>query len=231
MSIAAKIANAMKSGRLGQPVNVPTVHKVTIEFNDLIDDYSARLLEEMSFLLPRGADIPEGTHLRLVTYIRLLVKMRCCYVNGKPLKFLRPGDEAIVVPSFIHLLLSAIGKVEFKNEYLELIPKYDRMTDKDEENWDSLSDIRRLLVRMNDKFPIARGLPREILGTPDFMSLRLVDGILWHHRDDVEPTQALLASFMNVTTIESLWHNRVSYGHVAEYKRVIDALVEPRSKE
>ena len=231
MNIKSKIADALKSKRIGLPTNSVVEYAVSIEVSDLMQDFADKLVEEMSFHLPRGAVIPDESSIRLVTYFKLLFKMRCNYVNGKPLRFLRPSDEEIVVPAFIHLLLSAVGKVSFKSEFIELTPKFERMTDKDEENWDSLKDIRRLLVSMSNKFTVARGLPRDIQGLPDFMSMRLVEQNLWHHRDDVEPSTPLMAAFINTQTVESLWHDRVNYGPVIEYKRVIEALVEPRSKE
>lgn len=230
MSISNKLSSIASSRRLSQAGNTTRTLEVTIGPTALITQYCEELAFEMSLELPPRYEVTEALATRLEQYVKLLIRMRGTQVHGKPLKFVRPGDEEILVPDFIHLLLSNIGIVEYKKRLIELKPKVDFITDEDQKLWDSFADVRRVLRRVEDKFPLARGLPREKEGNADFMVLQIVDGIVVGHEEGIDPVMPILGAFLEKTFVETVFKMDITYDHIDDVKNVIQYLVEPKGR-
>lgn len=228
MSISKKIANLASSRRLGKATNSLKTVNVTIGGSNLIASYAKELAQEMSFDLPARFEMPEAFEVRLEQYIKLLIRLRVTQVNGKSLKFLKPGAEEIVVPDFIHLLLCNIGTVQYEKRLVELVPTCDFITRDDEKVWDSFADVRRVLRRLEGKFPIARGLPRHTDGEADFMVLQVVEGTVMGHEEGIDPAFPIVAAFLETQITESVFKVDITYDHVDNIEKLIQYLVEPK---
>lgn len=198
---------------------------VEVDFNsEVLLTYSEELFNNINMAVSlKGGNfmIEEEEFMK---YINTIIKMRIDYVRGY--RVMCGPTERFVVPAFLSLVLSNIGRARHLDYGIELVPKlvgdlkgqvFDKQAD-----FMTVSNALRLLRGIGLEY--AEGYSRDKEGSFDFMTMTLIDGIVRNISKEPHPVYALLSATLNVRGIESVLSPRITYGNVSHLANLVRGL-------
>lgn len=161
---------------------------------------------------------------RMESYLNFLLLQRINKVNGVRVDF---TVRYLNVPALYALTLTQVGKVVDSELGVELVPYVLEESFKGKictlEEAHLFSKEIKLIEDLG--FELVVGLPRDGLGSREFMFFQVTGDLITRHNKDVHSGYAILAAFFEMKQLESVLAYRVSYGSVYEYQNMLDSLI------
>lgn len=150
-------------------------------------------------------------------YLHVLLQTRVAYVNKQRIDF-RPTD-GLYIPSFVSLVLSAIGIVYEIDLGVELRPVMESTVKVDKDRVMAISRTIAALGRVGLEY--SQGYERSRDGSFSFMAMVCIGNVIKSHTKDSHPVYALLSSFVETRGAESVLSPRVNYGTIKHMEQLI----------
>lgn len=171
---------------------------------------------------------PERTTTRLKDYIEHLLVYRIMQVNREKLP-IPPKEGSWIVPAFISTVLAQVGRVQDDDRFIVVTPKLSKRQEK-LEKWDEAklrTEFRWLRVELERAgIQYAKGLPKEITGDCDVMTIQVIDNAVKGERKLNNGIAAVVAGFLGMTLAEKIVYPRLTYVDLKMLKGYIAEVVD-----
>lgn len=210
--------------RLQQPVKV-SISTSSIVLKTYVRELAIGVEDALAM---RGARMGYSlSEEELMRYVDFLVYSRVCYVSYKPggstqRAPIGPADN-YAVPAFLSLALAQVGHVEVPELGLVLEPVFEGAIE-----WDSefAERISRLIKNLGHGIGLAYalGYDRNKSGSFEFMTTALIENSVMYHKQDLDPTIAIMSALLAVRGAEAVLHPHVMYGSLDYISRFMHKL-------
>lgn len=190
---------------------------VKINCNALVlQAYVEELYANLESAMAIRGGVLQFTLEELHRYVRMLVKARVDYVNGR--RVVAKPTDMLAVPSFLSVVLESVGVVSHIDLGLYLTPECEG----EELDLAFMQRISRMLVILGSVgLEYSKGYSRSKDGSWDFMTMTLIDGYVKAPNKEAHPVYALLSSVIGVRGIEQLLSPRVTYGTESHFQVLV----------
>lgn len=197
-----------------RPVSHETI-QVDIAPSTIAEVFSKALVHECQRVRPlsfrdRPLDVDE-----VCTYIKYLFKMRCEQVNGNTVPWRKL--KLLWVPDFVEYVLSLIGKVDFRDYGLKIMPVYKGEVNMTLEEAYQVSE--KLADYMNKPLHLTQNaFSTSEMGDEEVMSCALIADTVHGMRSDCHPNATYMAAFANIQLVKECAFSalyRVKYDDMA----------------
>jgi len=162
-------------------------------------------------------------------YLRTLVFMRVAHVNNELKREFRSISKQLFVPNFFSIILTAIGKVDDKENGVVLLPTYQHelkeaatlfMTEKE-----MLAMSAKIGRITDDGFKAVKHWDNNVDGVLDFMALTIVESTVKSYRRGSKSYAIFAALFSRMALQQATGLNyRITYGKTSQYQLDLSAL-------
>ena len=199
------------------PAEIEVVDVVLRPTAEVLLTYVSELVANVENAVSMSGGTLTLTEDDLQYYIQVLLQTRCDYVNKKRVDF-RP-TENLYIPSFVSLVMSAIGVVFQIDLGVELRPKMESLVKIDKERVYSISRKIAALGKVGVEY--SKGYERSTDGSFDFMAMACIGSIIKSYTKESHPVYALLSSFVETRGAEAVLSPRITYGTLKHMSMLI----------
>jgi hypothetical protein len=198
---------------VARPKDVVTVD-VVVDLGEAFDDYISEYHRFADSTLHAHGGELNVTLAELSAYVRTLIYSRINYVRRD--RYVVHPTTRLVVPTLVSSALASLGEVK-ADEFgviLRPIAPATEVVLLDKEEMQSISN--RLEVLTHFGFTLAIGFERDRRGSLDLMVMQYlaneVPAGVYSHTRSPHPAYALVAYFLGLKQLTSLFGNRIVYG-------------------
>jgi len=164
-----------------------------------------------------------GSSLRVTvdeirSYLAALLYNRIAYVSRKGNNVIRRA--AVTIPSFWVIVLENVGKVSDDTLGITLVPSMEQPL-----GFSTYQEIDEFSTKLRafGRFGLSYGdqMPRDTSGSWEFMTCQAIKDRILRHDDKAHPVYALLASTVEMNSLESVITPRVKYGYTEHFRQLV----------